>query len=263
VRLQRGKLVSAADWHRLRDLGNQLFEVSRPPAHRSLQGQDRYAAALRERGQVKRTVLQGLHSRLVHLGLEHADRLTELATANNRLGALAQTTTDSHKVLTELVAAWPDDSSDPIRSIVHQAETIRDAVGEINEHARANLKAGVQHPLVGTEVRGHLDALDGRLAAAQAEQPLNRDWISIWNKKAQELIKRLIEQREPQPQTSPPPPQPPVLPPNPTRVVLLRVRVDPHDPDAISSFLARARKALSEQGAKTISVVLTREEDSE
>ena len=110
VRLQRGKLVSAADWHRLRDLGNQLFEEPRPPAHRSLQGQDRFAAALSERGQAKRTVLQGLHSRLVHLGVEQGDRLTELSTANTRLGALAQTTTDSHKVLAELLAAWPDDS---------------------------------------------------------------------------------------------------------------------------------------------------------
>jgi hypothetical protein len=263
VRLQRGKLVSAADWHRLRDLGNQLFEVSRPPAHRSLQGQDRFASALRERGQAKRTVLQGLHSRLVHLGLEQADRLTELSTANSRLAALAQTTSDSHKVLTELLTAWPDDSSHPIRSIVRQAETIRDAISEINEHARANLKAGVQHAVVGTEVRGHLDALDGRLAAAQAEQPLNRDWISTWNKRAQELIKRLIEQPQPQPPTLPPPVQPPAIPSNPARVVLLKVRVDPNDPDAISNFLAQARKALSEQVAKTINVVLTREEDSE
>jgi hypothetical protein len=263
VRLQRGRLMSAADWHRLRDLGNQLFDVPRPPPHRSLQGQDRFAFALRERGQVKRTVLQGLHDRLVHLGLEHADRLKELSSANNRLGALAQTTTDSHKVLTELLAAWPDDNSDPIRSIVQQAETIRDAVGEINEHALANLKAGVQHAVVGTEVRGHLEALDGRLATAQAEQPLNKDWISTWNKKAQELIKRLIEQPQPQPPTSQPPLEPPVIPPTPARLVLLKVRVDPNDPDAISGFLAQARKALSEQGAKTINVVLSREEDSE
>jgi len=261
VRLQRGELVSAPDWHRLRDLGNQLFEEPRPPAHRSLQGQDRFAAALRGRGQAKRTVLQGLHSRLVHLGVEAGDRLKELSTANTRLGAVAQTTTDSHKVLAELLAAWPDDSSDAIRSIVQQAETIRDALGELNEHGRANLKAGVQHPAVGTEVRGHLSALEGRLAAAQAEQPLTKDWVSTWNKKAQELIKRLIEQPQPQPPT---PPQPPVVPPpSVPRMVLLKVRVDPNDADAISSFLAQARKAISEQGTKTINVVLTREEDSE
>jgi len=43
--------------------------------------------------------------------------------------------------------------------------------------------------------------------------------------------------------------------------VILKARVDPHDADAISSFLAKARKVLAEQGAKPISVVLVREED--
>lgn len=264
VRLQRGKLVSAADWHRLRDLGNQLFEEPRPPAHRSLQGQDRFAAALRGRGHAKRTVLQALHSRLVHLDVEKGDRLTELSTANTRLGAVAQTTADSHKVLAELLAAWPDDNSDAIRSVVQQADTIRDALGELNEHARANLKAGVQHAAVGVEVRGHLSALEGRLTAAQAEQPLTKDWISSWNKKAQELIKRLIEQPQHQTPTPPQPSQPPIVaPPSAPRVVLLKVRVDPNDADAISSFLAQARRALSEQSGKSINVVLTREEDGE
>ncbi|MBK9069384.1 MAG: hypothetical protein IPL79_00010 [Myxococcales bacterium] len=90
IRLQRGKLVSAADWHRLRDLGNQLFDEPRPPANRSLQGQDRFAEALRAKAQIKRTVVQGLHSRLVHLGVEQGLRLAELSTANMRLAPLAQ-----------------------------------------------------------------------------------------------------------------------------------------------------------------------------
>src|SRR5439155_18689034 len=78
IRLQRGKLVSAADWHRLRDLGNQLFSVQRPPAHRSLQGQDKFATALRQAGQEKRTVIQqGLHQRLVHVGVDQGERLKE------------------------------------------------------------------------------------------------------------------------------------------------------------------------------------------
>ena len=183
IRLQRGSLVSAADWHRLRDLGNQLLEEPRPPAHRSLQGQDRFASSLRTKGQAKRTVLQGLHSRLVHLGADQGERLKELSTANSRLAALAQTTTDSYKVLTELLAAWPDDASDELRTLVQQAESIRDALGEVNEHARNNLKAGVNHVAIGTEVSGHLSALDGRLGAAQAEQPLTKDWVSTWNKK--------------------------------------------------------------------------------
>jgi hypothetical protein len=266
IRLQRGKLVSAADWHRLRDLGNQLFEEPRPAAHRSLQGQDRFTAALRTKGQAKRTVVQGLHSRLVHLGVEQGARLTELSTANTRLAPLAQSTTDSFKVLSELLAAWPDDASDALRTIVQQAESLRDALAELNEHARTNLKAGVNHPVVGTEVSGHLSALNGRLAAAQAEQPLSKDWISIWNKKAQELIKRLIEQ--PQAPQPPQPPtgggvQPPVAPPPAPRSVLVKARVNPGDADAVSSFLADVRKAIADQGTKPISIALVRTEENE
>ncbi len=264
IRLQRGKLVSAADWHRLRDLGNQLFEEPRPAAHRSLQGQDRFTAALRTKGQAKRTVLQGLHSRLVHLGIERGARLTELSTANARLAPLAQSTTDSYKVLSELLAAWPDDASDSLRTIVQQAESLRDALADLNEHARSHLKAGVNHPIVGMEVSGHLSALAGRLAAAQAEQPLSKDWIATWSKKAQDLIKRLIEQ--PQPPQAPQPLtggiQPPVPPPSP-RSVLVEARLNPGDADAVSSFLADVRKAIADQGTKPISVALVRTEENE
>ncbi|RKH71352.1 hypothetical protein D7X96_08775 [Corallococcus interemptor] len=276
IRLQRGKLVSAADWHRLRDLGSQLLEVPRPAAHRSLQGQDRFTTELRTRGQARRTVLQALHTRLVHLGVEGGDRLRELSTANSRLGPLAQTTTDSHKVLSELLASWPDDASDALRTIVHEAETLRDALAELNEHARGNLKAGVSHPIIGSEVRGHLGALDSRLAAAQAEQPLTKDWVATWNKKAQELIKRLIEQpRAPQPPAIGDGAQPSNIgggarpsftgggPEVTPRTVLLKKRVNPADADAIEDFLIEVRKALTEQGVKPISVALVRTEELE
>jgi hypothetical protein len=270
IRLQRGKLVSAADWHRLRDLGSQLFDEPRPAAHRSLQGQDRFAAALRTKGQAKRMVLQALHARLVHLGVTQGDRPSELSAVNTRLGPLAQSTTDSYKVLTEILAAWPDDASssggDALRAIVQQAENIRDALSELNEHARTNLEAGVNHPVVGTEVRGHLSALEGRLAAAQAEQPLIKDWITSWNKKAQELIQRLIEQPQ-----SPIAPTPAigsvvpfaVTPVSTPRSVLVKARVNPTDADEISDFLAEVRKALSEQGTKPISIALVRTEENE
>jgi len=85
-----------------------------------LQGQDRFAIALKQSGEGKRTVLQGLHERLVHLGVTAGDRLKEVATANTRLAALGQATADSYKVLTELLAVWPDDASDPMRSVVQQ-----------------------------------------------------------------------------------------------------------------------------------------------
>jgi hypothetical protein len=272
LRLQRGKLVSAADWHRLRDLGNQLFDVPRPPAHRSLQGQDRFTSELRKRGQEKRSVLQGLHARLVRLGVNGGDRLHEVSTANTALGSLAQNTTDTHKVLSEMLAAWPDEPESPLRTIVQQAENIRDALGELNEHSRANLQSGVHHPVVGSEVQGHLSLLDGYLSAAQAEQPLTKERIANWNKTAQELIKRLIEQPQaPVVQKSPPTPVPgrisaeaPVVEPSPAgRSVLVKARVNPTDADAVSSFLAEVRKALSSQGTKPIILALVRTEQEE
>ncbi len=265
IRLQRGKLVTAPEWHRLRDLGNQLFEEPRPTAHRSLQGQDRFAAALRTHGQSRRTILVALHTKLVNLGVKEGPRLAEVANANSRLGPLAQTTTDSHKVLAELLAGWPDDPSDPLRSIAHQAGTIRDALSELNEHARSNLLTGAEHAAIGGDVRAHLGALDDRLSAAQAEQPITEGWIRSWNDKAQGLIKKLIEQ--PQPPLSPPPPPhlggigPTPPPPMAPQKILVKATINAGDPDAVSGFLANVRKELSKQGNKTIRVVVVREED--
>ena len=268
IRLQRGTLVGAADWHRLRDLGNHLFGEPRPPAHRSLQGQDKFGATLRQRGQEKRTVLQGLHQRLVHLGAEGSARVEELATANARLAPLAQSTTDSRKVLAELLAAWPDDATDKLRSLVQGAEAIRDALGELNENARKNLQSGANHSAVGSEVQDHLKALEGRLAATQAEKPLTKEWIKEWNKTAQQLIQRLLEQ--------PTPPQPPIpvlptggtnggqqpepLPPVTPAATLCTRRLNPTDPDAVSDFLAEVRRALSELSDGNIHVALVRQE---
>jgi hypothetical protein len=221
---------------------------------------------MRTKGQTKRTVLQGIHSRLVNLGVGQGDRLAELSTANARLAPLAQDTTDTHKVLTELLAAWPEDASDAVRTIVQEAETLRDALAELNEHARTNLKAGVNHPVVGVEVSAHLGSLDGRLAAAQAEQPLTKDWISSWNKKAQELIKRLIEQPQAPmlPRAGPTAiEQQPIVPPPAPRSVLVKARVNLADDNAISSFLAEVRKALTEQGRKPISIALVKTEENE
>jgi len=162
LRLQRGTVVAAADWHRLRDLGEHLFAEERPPAHRSLQAQDRFAGKLREHGQRKRVVLQGLHQRLVHLGVdEGSGRLAELAAANARLSPLAQTTTDSYKVLTELLASWPDDAMEPLASLVRQAEPMRDALAELSETARQHLEAGRGHPARGADVREQLARLRG------------------------------------------------------------------------------------------------------
>jgi hypothetical protein len=248
VRLQRGTLVGPAEWHRLRDLGNQLFGVTRPPAHRSLQGQDRFAGELRKHGSERRVILQGLHQRLVHLGVSGGDRLSEIAEANARLKPLDQKTTDSYKVLSELLGLWPDDAADPLRALTAQAGGLRDALAELNDHhAVSSLKLGAEHPQLGEAVREHLAALAGRLAAAQAEQPITIEWVKAWNRKAQQLIQEIIA-RPPAPTPTPPPSPVPVPVPAPAprrEPVLCEASLDPSDPDAVSSFLAEVRKALS------------------
>ncbi|MCG8417456.1 MAG: DUF6079 family protein [Proteobacteria bacterium] len=302
VRLERGALVGGAQWHRLRALGHQLLAVPRPLAPRSLQGQDRFAVALKDRGRDKRAALQVLHQRLVALGVgdtersedaqtgEHSqasERLTELALANARLAALAKATTDSFSVLNELLDAWPDDASDPLRAVVEQVEAVRDSVGAINEHARKNLQAGAHHPQVGGDVQDHLAALDSRLAAAQAAQPLTGDWVQRWNEKAQALVRRLIEQPSPHvgPTHSPvvntvaplrigdsksgqEPAAAPVTSPlsatlhaaNVQTSTLHTATIDPGDAQAVDTFLRAVRRALQTLNAGsriTLAVVRT------
>ena len=202
VRLQLGTLVDAPDWHRLRDLGNHLFGTARPAAHRSLQAQDRFAGELRTVGQGRRAVLQGLHQRLVRLGAEGGARCEEVAKANARLSPLGEATTESHQTLTKLLALWPGDDSDPLRSVVQQAEAVRDALARLDDGAWQHLKDGAEHPELGEAVQAHLDGLATRLRAAQAELPVTNAWVDAWNKRAQELIRQLI--RKP----APPPPPP-------------------------------------------------------
>jgi hypothetical protein len=268
LRLQRGKVLTAPEWSRLRELGPQLFGVKAPSAQRSLQAQDRSAAEYKTLGQAKRTVLQALYKSLVELGVVAGARLKELGDTNSRLSAFAQTTSDSHKVLSEWLAAWPDDATDPLRLLVQQAETIRDALALLNTHAWSNLKAGKNHPTVGTQVQAHLDTLDLRLEGAQIAQPLTKEWFQTWNQTAQQLIQQLIQQLPPQPPIQPPqpppihPPQPPPQPP-PTPPAgeenLCSAEFDPNDPDAVTDFLASVRKALSAHGDGPIRVTLKKE----
>ncbi|MEQ1502006.1 MAG: DUF6079 family protein [Myxococcota bacterium] len=258
IRLQRGKLINAADWHRLRDLGNQLFNEARPAAHRSLQSQDRFGSALKERGQARRTVLQGLHQRLVHLGVTEGDRLTEIASANSSLAPLAQATTDSHKILTDLLAAWPEEGAEALRSVVQIAESLRETLGDIDEKVRVALEDGIGSPTLGGEVQSHLDLLQQRLSAAQAEQPLTRDWVQTWNRNAHQLVRRLIVQPTP---PTPPPPQPPTppppAPPEPVdEELLLDTTLDPSDANDLSMLLAEIRRVLADRPEERLRVTL-------
>jgi hypothetical protein len=159
----------------------------------------------------------------------------------------------------ELLAQWPEQPGDPLLSLVQHAELIREALGELDERARANLQSGVHHPIHGEEVQGHLAALHGRLTAAQAEQPVTKAWVLQWNSRAHALVKKLIELAPPPP---PPPPPPPVPTPPPVPVKhLCEATLDPTDPDAVSDFLVEVRRALSDLGEARVSVVLLRRED--
>ncbi len=258
LRLQRGQLVSHTDWPRLRELGNQLFGLKFPAAQRSLQQQDRFAGQLMEAGQECRTALQALHKRLVNLGLAPCPRLTEVAAANDRLAPLARPSTDSYRVLTDLLAAWPEgEEPGPLLKIVHEASDILEALGELSENDWSNLKSGREHPSVGPDAESHLASLEQRLTASQSEQRLTRDWVRAWNEKAAELVKRLIVVSPP-----PNPPEPPAPPgPEPGRV-LIAERLNPSDADAVSDFLAQVRRALAELGDTSVRIVLLREDEA-
>jgi hypothetical protein len=155
-----------------------------------------------------------------------------------------------------LLSVWPDNPADPVRSIVHEAESILAALGDLNEHARANLTAGTQHVVFGAEVHEHLGTLASRLAAAQAAQPLTREWILSWNKTAQDLTRKLIEQPAPTPTPVP-------LPRQPARLVLCKARLNPGDAAAVAAFMKEVGSALAKAGSGSISLKLIQEEDSE
>jgi len=206
IRLQRGNLVEAPAWGRLRDLGNMLFNEPRPSNHRSLQIQDRLAEALRTHARARREVIQGLHQRLVELGTASGDRLGELAEANTRLAPLTLPETDTSRLLTDFLAKWPDAASDPVLVAVQQAEKVLGALTFLNGQAHRSLVTGKDHPVLGQDFQGHLQDLMEHLSGSQAIHPITKDWVLAWNQKAEALTHKLIELASVQ--LPPPPPTP-------------------------------------------------------
>lgn len=261
IRLERGRVVAAPDWHRLRDLGSDLLGASRPAATRSLLTQDRYASILAAKGRERRDVLQSVHERLVRLGVDPgAARTTEIATANARLAALVQSSTDSHRLLSEFLAAWPEEEPASLRILTGRIEAIRDALAELDEHARGHLRAAIAHPVLGGEASAHLEDLDQRLSASQADSPLTREWVATWNRAARDLVGRLVARPAPLP---PPAPDPVPLPPRPARSVLVRKRIRPGDASALDRFMNEVRSVLSRLEGDDVEIVLLREEGSD
>jgi len=251
IRLERGKLLDAAAWSRARELGQALFGCKLPPAHRSLQTQDGYCTELKELGVEHRQALQGLHTLLAGFEVEEGARAQDVKEANARLAPLAREGSDSFDLLTELLAKWPDDGDDPLRKLVMEAATLRDAVSEIDETARTNLRAGVKHAEHGQSVREHLDKLDRLLSSRDHERPLTKSGAAEWNRQAQEWVHKLIEIiYEPTPTPTPDPTEK-----MPTSVLVRdREKLDLGDPDAVGLFVGALRTDLTALGADLVRV---------
>jgi hypothetical protein len=263
IRLQRGKIVDAAAWHRLRDLGPDLLNAQRPEAHRSLQAQDRFAAELQKLGRERRTVLQAVHERIVSLGVSQGGRLGEIATANERLAPLARDTRDSSAVLLALLEAWPEEGADPVRMLVKRIEPLRNALSEIDERGVATLRTGAGDSGAAAQARDHVAGLEDRLTASDVDRPVTIEWVRSWNKTAHGIIQKLVVRPVPEPPPDERPrPEPPLpAPPRPGVRVLHEARIDVEDPDAVSQFLADVRRVLGAVGKGMIRLVLRREED--
>jgi hypothetical protein len=274
IRLQRGKLLDPPAWSRLRELAEQLLGGTRPPAHRSLQAQDRLCRDIQGSARDARTVLQSVHETLVHLGAAGGARCSQVATANERLGPLAAHDTDSFKVLGDLLGRWPDDPSDPLRSLVRRAAELRDALAAMNTGSRSKLAGSRTHPELGTLVDGHLEMLDRWLDGTQTEQPLSQAWVKEWNREADELITRLLSRpvtvtAEPaQSEQGAAPAKPgtgdrgddrearPAAPD--AETVLLDDTIETGVPRSVSVFLEKAKEALGKLGRGRVRVVLVR-----
>jgi len=111
----------------------QSFNVARPTANRSLQGQDRFAIALKQsgEGQAHRAARA---ARAVGAFLRHCGDSSEGSGDREYRGwpALGRHGGTAYKVLTELLHVWPDDASDPMRSVVRRG-VIREILGDLNE----------------------------------------------------------------------------------------------------------------------------------
>jgi hypothetical protein len=183
-------------------------------------------------------------------------RRDEVAEANARLGPLAESTTDSHKVLTALLGKWPERADDPMRAVARGVDAARDALAELDDRAREHLDKGRGHQAVGAQVVAHLDELDAYLGAASAERPITRTWVAGWNKRAQELIAQMIS-RSPEPVPGPPPPPPP---PPPERVLHDAV-VNLGSKSAVGDLVATVKAKLDAAGRGRVRVTIIREDD--
>lgn len=246
--LERAPVVDTPSWSRARELGEALFDISPKDVgdHRSLQAQDRLAGLLRQAGAERRGKIQSLHKRLVELHgseVKDDDRRRELRAAQDRLAPLVKPGTESHVLLSELAAAWPDDAGDPLRAVVRDLARMADALDALSTSDRNLLLRGrTSH---GERVEPLLGELEELLSTSESARPLRRSDVESWNAKAHDLASMLISHPTPPPQPIPKA-SPPEAKPAPAEEVLARLSttVHPHDGDELGEFLGALRKQL-------------------
>lgn len=253
LRLERANLLDTPQWSRARELGPALFAtVSIPSGHRSLGEQDRYAERLAAAGSDARSRLQSLHAKLVKLAPDGDERRKDLRDAMERLKPLVGDKADSYDLLTDLLKLWPDDTSDPLRPLVHGVEAMIGAVDRVDQHARANLELGVEHPAAGHDAREHLESLARDLGSSQAVWELNAAHIEAWNARARAIVKRLITKPVPLPPVPDPDP-----PPSGDISVVKDEPLSLADGDALGTFIGGLKRTLQGLGHTQVRIDVT------
>jgi len=192
IRLERAAVLEGHQWSSLGALVPALFDLPKPSSHRSLAAQDRTAGQLQTAGIEQRRLLQNLHEFLARLAPDHDGRRADIRSVLERLKPLSAVQEDSHACLQQLLALWPDDARDPLRTIVRQAGRMLDAVEHIDEHTRSLVTGGVAHRRHGEACAALLAELEGMLGATEQEVSLTRNAIQAWNERARAMAVRLI-----------------------------------------------------------------------
>lgn len=263
VVLERAPLLEPAEWARIRDLLGKLLGAALSPAHRSVSEQDKLLVdAQKQLGEARRRSLRELHELLVGLGAGESTRTRELADAIRRLAPLAATSTDSHGVLRELLAQWPDDATGA-RDAVRTADAVRDAVRAVESNVVEVLRHATEHAELGTEVQGALGELNMLLGAGTAAA-LSRSAVDAWNGRARDLMRKLVSrpvpprEQPPLPPLPEPPRKPLSQPPRPPEVQMLcedRV-VDLDDSTSVAEFLEDLRHKMRAIGGRGVPVTV-------
>ncbi len=262
LRLVRAPLLDPAAWSAALDLGSSLFGLPRPASLRVLSAQDAWAKQLREAGRERRQLLGRQRELLGQWVDPQAPRCLRLRAASERLVAVDDGSTDSYRLLTALVAAWPADSADPLRETVRGAGEQLAVLDRLDQNAVHQLRAGAGHSTLGPAAGEQMAALGSLLAADELLRP---DTVLDWNQASRELVLAMLKPIEPPPPPDPIPVPPVVVDPTPippaiAAVTLIQdrsVSIDDNDLAAFARELVAGLKGQEGQLGRRLLVSVT------